>query len=168
MNDAVLGIDASVASKEFERAGASFDEKIKAAWTTVVSESLDYQASANNGDNEYVLRAGIGAALLAYKDDPEMSRRVKHEVRLLRQFSALLSAAQVGLASGIEGFGSTEDGAPAPEPLGIMGLFREWVSERRKLADPNWRRAERLARELGEHCRTHKIVGTFGNVEVKP
>lgn len=163
--DPILALDATIGSGAFDAPGG-FKERLAEAWTRISSESMQ-PWRAGPAWTDHLFRAGVGAALIHYKGDPEMTRRIRQEIHVMRQFGAVIQAASVGMAASIEGLGDTFDGGPKPEPLDLMPAFREWRAGQARMEDPQYRKAVHLAAELSRHCAEHKITGTFGSVEVR-
>lgn len=166
--DPIFAIDCSIASAAFEgyKAGQELRPWFFDAWSRVESESMN-PVRSGLAWLDHLFRAGVGGALLHFKDDPVMSRRIRQEVHLLRQFSVMLDASRAGISTGLEGFGSVFDGGEKPEPLDLTPMFRDWRSAMEKESDPCWRRARSMAGELERYCKEHGIHGTFGSVEVR-
>lgn len=73
---------------------------------------------ATNEDHQF--RGAVGAVMLSYGEDAPEFARIEHEMRLLQQVSTMVQAAQLGMSVG--GLSVADD---APEPIGLMGLWRD-------------------------------------------
>ena len=75
-------------------------------------------------DRETQFKGAIAAVMLHYgKDSPEY-RRIEAELIKMQQLNAFLMAAQSGLSPQLP-----EAKTDAPEPIGMMGLWREAIKD---------------------------------------
>lgn len=115
MNDASVMITASGVKRELDKlpADADVDDIVKRAFVASTSSDIAYMCATD--DEQF--RGGVGGLLLFYENDPDTTARIEHEITLLRGLSAATQGVPVD-------FGAMMS-ENSPEPLGLMGKFRD-------------------------------------------
>ncbi len=82
--------------------------------------SFDDNCTWMVGDDDLRFRCGIGALLIFYKDDGEMTDRIKHELLLIQALSAAMRGVPVDFAA------MPEDGP------GFVGMRKYYMAAKEK------------------------------------
>lgn len=116
MNDTILMIVASEAKHAAEALGpdATIEARFNAAAKAVRNHWM-----APPEDTE--LRGAVAGVMMTYPKESVEFRRIEKEVKAIRRFSALISAAQAGLNVGLSEDEDEDDGL---EPVKLMELWR--------------------------------------------
>ena len=110
-NDNLVMIAAKLAEAAARKSGDTFDERCEAA----MREARDFWLTT---DEDVRFRGAVGGLLLAYRDDPEITKRLEDEMASLKAMSAMLSGVPVDLERAV---GRAEES----EPLGLLKRWRE-------------------------------------------
>jgi hypothetical protein len=94
-------------------AGATVEEVAREAMRVAQADAACFMCKSD--DEQF--RVGVGGLLLFYRGNAGVTARIERELLLLRTLSASMSGVPVDLSQI-----SDED---APEPLGLVGMFRD-------------------------------------------
>ena len=123
MNDAVLNINASLGARASKEA-TGLENKIKASMRAVIREN--WMETRDEG----LFRAGVGGALIDVGVASEDGQRIERSLRALAKFSAMLTAAQVGVSVDIA---SVLPGEGEEQLLPLMGWWHDMKAEKAPL-----------------------------------